>query len=326
MSSADAQRAHKLAKLVVPVAALAVLWPAVEAPYALGAGIVLGLSLGDPWPARTKQLAPGLLATAVVGLGAGMDLGVVARVGVRGIGYTAFGIAAAFGLGALLRRLLRVERDIATLVTVGTAICGGSAIAAVSPAIGADDRETSVALIAVFVLNAIALVIFPPIGHALGLSQAQFGLWSALAIHDTSSVVGAATSYGAQAAEIATSAKLARALWIVPVTFAIAAWRSRSRSADDTGAKANPKKPWFILGFIAVAAAVTYVPGLRAAGTDVAFGAKRLLALTLFVIGLRLSRPALRAIGARPLILAVILWLALAAGSLAAIHAGWIAT
>jgi uncharacterized membrane protein YadS len=185
--------------------------------------------------------------------------------------------------------------------------------------LGADDREMSVALGTVFVLNAVALVVFPPIGHVAGLGERSFGLWAALAIHDTSSVVGAALQYGRVALETATTVKLARALWIVPVTFALGAIERR-RGAERAGAR--PRPPWFILGFVAVAAAATYVPGLRPAGLVVAQGARHALVLTLFLIGLGLSRASLRAVGLRPLALGVALWVAVSVATLAAIRLG----
>jgi uncharacterized integral membrane protein (TIGR00698 family) len=289
---------------------------------ALVAGIAFALIFGNPFPAQTRKASQRLLQISVIGLGAGMDLAVVGRVGLHGLGYTAIGIGAAATIGFALTKALHVRRDSAILVTCGTAICGGSAIAAVAPAIGARDEDTSVALAVVFLLNAIALFAFPPIGHAVGLSQESFGLWAALAIHDTSSVVGAAAHYGERALEIATAAKLARALWIVPVT-AIVGYVVHRHDADGT-ARVKPKRPWFIAGFVAAAALVTFVPQLRPAGDIVSFGAHRLLAATLFLIGLGLTRAAIKALGVRPLALAVGLWIALGSGTLLAISRGWI--
>ena len=324
-SLAPAPDHHALARLVVPAAALLTLIPAVSGGLALVAGVGLALTLGNPFPARTRAVAHSLLAWSVVGLGAGMDLAVVGRVGAHGLGYTALGIGAALTLGTFLGRALGVRRDTSLLITVGTAICGGSAIAAVAPAIGAKDHDTSMALVTVFLLNAIALFVFPAVGHHLGLPQDAFGLWCALAIHDTSSVVGAAAQYGERALEVATAAKLARALWIVPVTFAIALVRARAAATELAAAPtAKPRRPWFIAGFLAVAALVTLVPALRGAGHAVSFGAHRLLATTLFLIGLGLTRPALRRLGVRPLLQAVGLWLFMASATLLAIVRGWI--
>jgi uncharacterized integral membrane protein (TIGR00698 family) len=316
------------AQVLVVGLGLLTLLPWVSAGAALLAGIAVALTLGNPFAARTRPLAHRLLTASVIGLGAGMDLAVVGRVGLHGLGYTAVGIASALAIGTLLGRGLGVSRDTGLLVTVGTAICGGSAIAAVAPTIGAKDHDVSMALVSVFLLNAVALFLFPLVGHHLHMGQDAFGLWCALAIHDTSSVVGAASQYGERALEVATSAKLARALWIVPVTFAIALQRARaSRTAPGGSAAtpaAKPKRPWFIAGFVAVSALVTFVPALRPAGLLVSSGAHRLLASTLFLIGLGLTRPALRSIGVRPFAQAVLLWIILGTGTLVAITEGFI--
>jgi uncharacterized integral membrane protein (TIGR00698 family) len=256
----------------------------------------------------------------VVGLGGAMDLRAVLRAGVHGFGYTIATIAACVSLGWLATRVLGVDRRTGMLVTLGTAICGGSAIAAAAPVIGADDREISVSLGAVFLLNSVALVAFPLVGHRAALGQTDFGLWAALAIHDTSSVVGAALQYGREALATATTVKLARALWIVPVTLALGLLRRRE---GDRIRASRP--PWFILGFVAAAAAATYLPALRPAGLALAAVAQRALVVTLFLIGLGLSRASLRAVGARPLVLALGLWVAMGAGTLAAIRSGLIA-
>jgi uncharacterized integral membrane protein (TIGR00698 family) len=285
--------------------------------FALLAGVAVALTAGNPWPARTARLAKWLLSLSVIGLGAGMDLRVVARVGLHGLGYTALTIALALGAGALLGRWLRVPRTVTTLISVGTAICGGSAIAAVAPAIAAADEDTSVSLGTVFLLNALALGVFPLVGHLLGLSQDDFGLWAALAIHDTSSVVGAASHYGEHALAVATAAKLARALWIVPVTFVARRLAQQDRAPDAPA----PRRPWFIAGFIGAAALVTFVPSLASVGRSVASLAHYTLGVTLVLVGLGLTRPALRRLGARPLVLGVALWLALGVTTLATILA-----
>jgi uncharacterized integral membrane protein (TIGR00698 family) len=256
-----------------------------------------------------------LLALAVVGLGAGMDLRVVAAVGLHGVGYTVAGIAACFAIGALLTRVLRVPPLTGALITVGTAICGGSAIAAVVPILRPKEHQTSVALATVFLLNAVALFAFPAVGHRVGLGDGQFGLWSALAIHDTSSVVGAALAYGGGAVTTATTVKLARALWIVPLTLGLGLWQRRRQAA----AGGRAPRPWFIAGFVATAALVTFVPQLRPAGQVVVGAAQRALAVTLFLVGANLTRSALGAVGLRPLLQGVILWVTMAGLSLAAI-------
>jgi uncharacterized integral membrane protein (TIGR00698 family) len=317
-------RGSRVARVVIVSGAILACLPPVPAAAALAAGVAIALAIGNPYVARTRVYARRLLPISVVGLGAAMDLGVVARTGARGIGYTVATIAACVALGTILGRALRVERRTGTLVTIGTAICGGSAIAAAAPVLGADDQEISVALGTVFVLNSIALLVFPPIGHVVGLSQSSFGLWAALAIHDTSSVVGAALQYGTVALSTGTTVKLARALWIVPVTLALAAVERRRRAGAREGTGSN-RPPWFILGFVAAAALTTYLPALRPAGEVVAAVARRSLVLTLFLIGVGLSRQTLRAVGVRPLVLGVALWIAMGVGTLAAIHAGLLA-
>jgi uncharacterized integral membrane protein (TIGR00698 family) len=310
------------AHFLLPAAAALCLLPFVSTGMGLLLGLGLALAFGNPWPEATRKATRILLPVCVVGLGAGMDLGVVARVGAHGVGYTVLGIATAFALGALLTRLLRVSGKLGTLITVGTAICGGSAIAAVVPVLRPKEHEATVALATVFLLNAIALFVFPPIGHAADLTDAQFGLWSALAIHDTSSVVGAAVAWGGKAVEIATTVKLARALWIVPVTLAIGQWHRRT---SGEAAEGKARRPWFIAGFVAAAALVTYVPGLQHAGHLVASASRQALVLTLFFIGASLTRSSIRAVGARPLALGVALWIAMAGLSLAAIASHLIA-
>jgi len=256
-----------------------------------------------------------------MGLGAGMDLRVVGRVGLHGIGYTVVGITVALGAGLLLGRALRTERDTSILLSAGTAICGGSAIAALAPVLRAEQHQVSVALGVVFLLNAVALLIFPPIGHVLDLSQVQFGLWGALAIHDTSSVVGATLQYGHQALEVGTTVKLTRALWIVPLTLAVGAVVARG-ARERSGQR--PKRPWFILGFLAAAALATYVPSLHSAAGAVSEVARRTLVATLFLIGANLTRDTLRTVGFRPLVQGVTLWAVVGTGTLGAILAGLI--
>jgi uncharacterized integral membrane protein (TIGR00698 family) len=314
------------ARILLPLGFLLCLTPFVSSALGLVAGIVLALTLGNPWPAQTKVWTPRLLQLSVIGLGFGMNLNEVLRVGAHGILYTVAGIAFCFALGTLLARTLSVTRDLGLLITVGTAICGGSAIAAVAPVIRAKDHETSVALATVFLLNAVGLLVFPLLGHAVGLDETRFGLWAALAIHDTSSVVGAARQYGPIALQIATTVKLARALWIVPVAFAAGWLRTRDDKDAPAGGppKAKAKRPWFILGFLAAAALVSFVPALVPAGKLLYAGARQALVATLFLIGAGLSRAALKTVGVRPLAQGVALWVIVGSASLAAILAGWI--
>ena len=288
---------------------------------ALVSGIALGVLLGNPLVSRTRSLTSRLLALSVMGLGAGMDLRVVGRVGLHGIGYTVVGITVALSVGLFLGRALQTERNTSMLLSAGTAICGGSAIAALAPVLEAEQHQVSVALGVVFLLNAIALVLFPPIGHLLDLSQVQFGLWSALAIHDTSSVVGSTLQYGRQALEVGTTVKLTRALWIVPLTLAVGA--AVARGARERSGQ-RPKRPWFILGFLAAAALATFVPALHTAAGAVSEVARRTLVATLFLIGANLTRDTLRAVGLRPLVQGVALWAVVGIGTLGAILAGFI--
>jgi len=294
-----------------------------DSAVALILGAALALTLGNPFANMTKGYASKLLSASVVGLGAGMNLMTVAHVGAAGIGYTVVTIALAFAFGLSLSRFLCIEANTGLLITVGTAICGGSAIAAVAPVLRAKAHEISVSLGIVFLLNALALVLFPMIGHALNLSEGQFGLWSALAIHDTSSVVGASLKYGPHALEVGTTVKLARAVWIVPVTFVIGLLVARFRPDVEAGA-AKPKRPWFILGFLLMAALVTFIPALQSAGHIVETAAKRTLVVTLFLIGTNLSRETLRAVGFRPFLQGVCLWVLMASSTLLAILQGWI--
>ena len=304
--------------LVLPAAAALCLLPFVSAGMALVAGAVVARVAGNAWPGHTAKLARKLLSLSVVGLGAGMQLDVVARVGLRGAGWTVLLIAGALGVGTLLARALRVEPKVGLLVSVGTAICGGSAIAAVAPVIRARDEEVAGALATVFLLNAVALFVFPPLGHLVGFTEPQFGTWAALAIHDTSSVVGAALAYGKEALEVGTTTKLARALWIVPLTLVL----SRIGTAGDEGDRAPAARPWFIAGFLAVSALVTFVPALQPAGGVVAAGARRMLVVSLFLVGTGISAGKLKAMGARPLLLGVALWIAVGATTLLAIRFG----
>jgi uncharacterized integral membrane protein (TIGR00698 family) len=231
---------------------------------------------------------------------------------------TLVGLTVTIVLALAMSRAMKTERTTSLLIGVGTAICGGSAIAAVAPAIGAKSHQASVSLAVVFLLNAAALLVFPAVGHQLHLAPEQFGLWSALAIHDTSSVVGASTLFGPVALAVGTTVKLARALWIIPLTLVLArVWKH-----EQTGPSGTAKRPWFILGFVAVAAFVTFVPGMKDVGQHVAAGAKHVLVLTLFLVGAGVSRDAMKQVGARPLVLGVLLWLVVASATLAAILFG----
>jgi len=290
-------------------------------PFALAAGLVFGLMVAHhPFHSESRGLSKFLLQASVVCLGFGMNLREVVHAGRSGFVYTAISITFALGLGVLLGKMLQVGKTQSLLISVGTAICGGSAIAAMGPVLEANEEEMAVSLGTVFVLNSIALLLFPFIGWSLHLSQTQFGLWAALAIHDTSSVVGAGARYGATALAVGTTVKLARALWIVPLTIATAMLKK---------SKAKVQWPWFILYFCAAAVLASYVPKYLP-GTVGIFGAlNRLgrsgLTVVLFLIGTGITRNTLRQVGTRPLIQGVALWIVVASLSLWAIHAGWIA-
>jgi uncharacterized integral membrane protein (TIGR00698 family) len=285
---------------------------------ALLAGIVLALTSGhNPSPA-IKQLTSRALQLGVVALGAGMNLVVVWHVGTSGAAITIMTITTALGLAIVLGNKLGIAGKTPLLIGVGTAICGGSAIAAVSSVVDPDESEMSVSLAVVFVLNAVGLVLFPALGHLFGLSEPVFGRWAALAIHDTSSVVGAGLAYGPTALAVATTTKLARALWIVPLTLGVAFAQTTSARPGTSRLRklAQVRWPWFILGFVAMAAAFTWIPGLDLLSGPVVTIGQRALVLALFLIGLSLSRKALSRVGIRPLLLGLTLWIVVAAVSL----------
>lgn len=284
-------------------------------PLALTAGILFGFSFEHPYGAQSRVAARVLLQASVVGLGFGMNLHEVLKAGRSGFLYTAVSISFAILLGLALGKLLLVRGNASFLITTGTAICGGSAIAAIGPILQADEQEMAVSLGAVFILNSVALLIFPPIGHGIHLSQTQFGLWAALAIHDTSSVVGAASRYGPQALVIGTTVKLARALWIVPLALATAAVKH---------SKSRVPLPWFILFFCLAAVDNTYLPNLSSVTHALSNLGHLGLTATLFLIGTGLSRDTLREVGWRPLLQAVLLWIAVGCGSLYLIQCGFI--
>jgi len=306
-----------LGAVLVPLGFLLSLTPWINSAGALALGIMTSLIVGNPYSARTAKLTRPMLSLAIIALGAGMNLIVVGHAGLNGLVVTLVGLSLTMALGFLIGRAFKVGREISILVSVGTAICGGSAIAAVSSAIGAKENETSVALAVVFVLNAVALLIFPLIGHAVGLEQHQFGLWSAMAIHDTSSVVGASIQYGPKALEIGTTVKLARALWIVPVTLVIAHFYKKNLSSE---AKVKAQYPWFILGFIAASAAATFIPALHDVGQTIEMAGRHLFVATLYLIGLGLTLKKLREVGARPLLQGVTLWVLVASANLLLVY------
>jgi Predicted membrane protein len=285
--------------------------PWASPPIALALGLALALTLGHPYPALNSKATRLLLQASVVGLGFGMNLQKVIEAGRTGVVFTVVTIAGTLLLGFLIGRAMGISRTTAHLISSGTAICGGSAIAAVGPVVNASDEEMSVALGTVFILNSIALFVFPMIGHRLGLTQPQFGVWAAIAIHDTSSVVGAAAKYGAEALQIATTVKLTRALWIVPLTVATAFFFKRK--------SARVAIPWFILWFVVASVIRTYVAAPAEVWSTLTMLARIGLTITLFLIGAGLSRKSIAAVGARPLILGVVLWILISSVSLFAV-------
>src|ERR1019366_9512001 len=302
-------------KLLFAVGLFFCLTPWASPPLGLLAGLVFGAIATHPYKDESRKLSRVLLQSAVVGLGFGMNLQEVVHAGRSGFLYTALSIAFALIVGTLLGKLISVPPRPAFLISTGTAICGGSAIAAVGPITGATEDEMSVSLGTIFVLNSVALLTFPMIGLWLNLSQKQFGLWAALAIHDTSSVVGASAKYGAVALAVGTTVKLARALWIVPLSIGTAAVK---------GSKTRIQWPWFILFFCLAAVANTYLfPGATAYRL-LSDAGKLMLIITLFLIGASLSPATVRTVGPRPLLQGVLLWIVVAVASLLAIRAGWI--
>lgn len=305
------QSKEVLRRIAFLVAALACLTPWVSPPIALALGLVFGIFIGHPWPKQNSKATKVLLQASVVGLGFGMNMAAVIKAGRQGIGFTIATIAGTLILGWILGRAMSIERSTSHLIASGTAICGGSAIAAVGPIVGAKDEEMSVALGTVFILNAIALFVFPIAGHALHLTQNQFGIWAAIAIHDTSSVVGAAAKYGAEALQVATTVKLTRALWIIPVAIATAlAFRKQSKITI----------PWFIFLFFGAAALRTYLPAGAPVFSAIVVVARAGLTLTLFLIGAGISLAKLREVGVRPLLLGISLWVVISFVSLWAVR------
>jgi len=287
------------------------LFPGIGTATALVMGMGFSLILGNPWPVRSARASTIILQLSVVGLGFGLGLGEVIRTGRASVVYSVVGIACTLALGYLLGRLFGTDARTSALISFGTAICGGSAIAAMAPVLKARNDETAVALATVFTLNSAALVLFPLLGHLLGLEQGLFGTWAGLAIHDTSSVVGAASQYGTHALRVATTVKLTRAVWIAPVVLVTALILKSDRKA---------KLPLFIVGFILAAALGTLLPQYGRLWSGLAAVAKQCLVLTLFLVGAGLSREVLRSVGVRPLLQGVTLWLLVSALTLTALE------
>lgn len=290
------------------------------------AGIIFSVSWGNPFAQYTSKMTSNLLGATIVGMGFGMNLIAVLRSGANGFLYTFIGIAMGIALGVALGKMLKVSKNAAYLVSVGTSICGGSAIAAAAPVLKAKAHDIALASATVFLLNAVALWIFPMIGNALGFDQVEFGYWAALGIHDTSSVVGAAMAYGEEALEVGTTVKLARALWIVPVTLFLSWFAVEKEEGEDK--KFKLRVPWFIPYFILASAVVTFVPMwlpctsevIGFCGSLIKNISKFLMITTLFLIGANLDRNKLKELGLRPVIQGLILWIILASVWCLAIH------
>ncbi|OIP83032.1 MAG: hypothetical protein AUK44_06200 [Porphyromonadaceae bacterium CG2_30_38_12] len=288
------------------------LTPFVAAPLALFLGLLFALTLGIPFPAFNSKVSKYLLQISVVGLGFGMNLQDALKAGSDGIIFTLFSVVSIMFFGLLIGKWIGMSKTPSYLIASGTAICGGSAIAAVGPIAKANESEMSVSLATIFVLNAVALFVFPVLGHWLHLTQHQFGLWAAIAIHDTSSVVGASATYGEEALKVATTVKLARALWIIPLSFFTSIY---FKSRGD-----KIVIPWFILFFIIAMILNTYL-NLPAIFThNIVSVSRQSLTLTLFFIGAGLSGTTIKSVGIKPLLLGIILWFFIATISLTFIY------
>ncbi len=283
-------------------------------PVALFLGLAFALLCGQAHPKFNKKTSKYLLQYSVVGLGFGMNLHAALASGKEGMEFTILSVVGTMLIGWFIgRKVLKVDRDTSYLISSGTAICGGSAIAAVGPVLRAKDSEMSVALGTIFVLNAIALFVFPVIGHWLGMSQHEFGTWAAIAIHDTSSVVGAGAAYGEEALKVATTIKLTRALWIIPLAF-VTSFLFKSK-----GQKVSI--PWFIFFFILAMVVNTYLlTGVPQVGQTINYIARKGLTITLFFIGASLSRDVLKSVGVKPLVQRVLMWMVISLGTLAYIY------
>ncbi len=287
------------------------LTPLASPAIALFLGLAFAWVAGQPFPGFCKKTSKYLLQASVVGLGFGMNLHESLQTGKSGMAFTIVSVAGVLALGMYLGKRLMIDRRTAYLISAGTAICGGSAIAAVAPIVKAKDNEISISLGTIFILNAIALFVFPPIGHLLGMTQEQFGMWAAIAIHDTSSVVGAGAAYGEKALEVATMVKLTRALWIIPITIAT------MFIFKQKGSKISI--PWFILFFILAMVAYTILSIPEVVCDSLVWGAKKGLTVTLFLIGAGLSRKVIKQVGIRPMVQGVALWIFIGLASLAVI-------
>lgn len=276
--------------------------PAATAPVALFVGLIFAFIFPMPFPKFNKKGSKYLLQASVVGLGFGMSVTEALKSGGQGMMFTIVSVIGVMVLGVLIGYWFHLNRKTSYLISAGTAICGGSAIAAVGPVLRASDEEMAVSLGVIFILNAIALFIFPPMGRFFEMTDQQFGTWAAIAIHDTSSVVGAGDAFSPAACEIATVIKCTRALWIIPLAF-VTMFIFRDKNS------AKVSIPWFILLFVVAMIVNTYLGLPEELSTTLVYIAKKLLVVTLFFIGASLSLATVKRVGVRPLLLAVILWI-----------------
>mgnify|MGYP006343766977 FL=1 len=297
-----------LQKIIFVVLAILCLTPIISAPIALVLGFLMTLIIGNPYEITTQKLTNILLQISVVGLGFGMNMNSALKAGNEGFVFTIISIFSVLILGFVLTKIFKIDSIIGYLISAGTAICGGSAIAAIAPIVKAKPNQISIALGVVFTLNSVALLVFPAIGNWLHMSQHDFGLWCAIAIHDTSSVVGAANKYGPEALQVATTVKLARALWIIPLSLITAVLFKNNES--------KIKIPWFIGYFILAICLNTYFPLAQKLSPFIVNISKAGLTLTLFFIGAGLSLKIIQNIGIKPLVMAVVLWLFISFGAL----------
>lgn len=301
----------KLQQIIFGLLIIICLFPFISPPIALLLGLIVANISGHPFLHLNHKATTILLQVSVVGLGFGMNVHSAIAAGKEGLYFTIGSIVATILLGTLLGKWFKIQKKTSHLISCGTAICGGSAIAAIAPVIHSDEKETSVALGVIFILNSVALFVFPVVGHWLQMSQNDFGLWCAIAIHDTSSVVGAANKYGPEALQVATTVKLARALWIIPVALLTAvAFKNKA---------SNVKIPYFIGLFVLAMICNTYFSPITTIAPYLVSIGKAGLTVTLFLIGAGLSRSVLKSVGVLPLLQGVILWVLIAVGTLWAI-------
>jgi uncharacterized integral membrane protein (TIGR00698 family) len=297
-----------LQQIIFAVLLLACMTSFISPPVALLLGLVLANLSGHPFLHLNHKATNILLQISIVGLGFGMNINSALAAGKEGFVFTIASIFSTLILGTFLGKWFKIEKKTSHLISCGTAICGGSAIAAIAPVIQSDEKQTSVALGVIFILNSVALFLFPAVGHWLDLSQTDFGLWCAIAIHDTSSVVGAASKYGPVALQIATTVKLARALWIIPVALITSViFKNKSSTV---------KIPYFIGLFILAMIMNTYVPQTAIIAPHLVSIAKIGLTVTLFLIGAGLNLNALKSVGIKPLLQGISLWIFIAIGTL----------